>query len=759
MSPMVYLTMITLISSAVMIIQGFGFTSIYGGRGDYYLLTARPMDFGNFSFDMIADYYYETYTDIDTVYNDTFEDRRHFGNGWFTLAFSALPYTEIYANGVGFFHYDEKSEHIQIPVQLRKDAYVFGKKGFGGGIKVGFPVLRARGLAFAAYLGGKAGIMTSFKPPADYDTLTNRGFPPFDYHNPDYDFRFLTTLEFGALGLNFNGGYLNRGSNRGTGQPRSDLGVYGVGLDLNVRNRTWLFGETFSLGDSSFYTAGLKLGVGSSLSFDLFIERGLTDPDFWKLAAGFTVFSTVPAKPKRAIAYITGHVADAQSGAAVVAIISFPGSDVKSTMTNPDGSYRIGLPAGAYMVLAQASGYRSKERPITVKAGSEIIFDMVLAKSRGYTSEPVGRITGQIFDEREEPIEGEVEILGADIKEVKTKNGRFSFDVAPGRYELAAHAPGYRSYGKVIYVKEEGEEVKADIHLRDEAVSLPSGFGKISGFIRDKENETPVTAEVSAGGVVASTDNMGYYEIQIAAGSPQIRAEADGYVVAKRIVEVEKGSDIVLDFFLSRKKPTGVIIGSVYKSATMEPLYAQVIADGRDKKVVNTNPKTGIFRIETSPGTYLVSVLAGDIQTPQAKVLLDENEIEVLTFYIAKPEKTKQTKPTVEVPSFEPVYFDYGNTYYRYEYMDRLVQVANYLVQNQDKRVEIRGFTDSVGPDFQNLILSQHRAETVRDFLISQGVEPSRIFARGYGESYPVGDNRTLYGRELNRRVEFRFLP
>jgi len=750
--------MITLISSALIIIEGISFTSIHGGRGNYHLFTGRPMNFGNFSFDMVADYYYETY--IDSTPTDVYEDRRHFSDGWFTLTFAPLPYTELFANGVGFFRYDEKTEHIQIPVQLRKDIYKYGKKGFGGGVKLGYPVLRAENLAFTGYLGGRAGIMASFKPPPDYDTLVNRGFPPFEYHNPDYDLRFLTTLEFGALGINFNGGYLNRGSDRTTGMTRGDLGVYGVSIDLNVRNRTWLFGEAFSLGDSSYLTGGLKLGIGSNFAFDLFVERGITNPEFWKVAAGFTVFSTVtPTPKKKAIAHIAGHVVDGRTGRPVVAIISFPGTDVKSVMTSPDGSYRAGVPAGAYMVLVQASGFQSKERPITVKKGSEVIFDIVLSRSRGYTSEPTGRITGQIFGEREEPIDGEVEILGADVQEVRTSGGRFSFEVAPGRYEVAVHAPGYRSFGKVIYVKEEGEEVEADFHLREEPERALTGFGKISGFVRDKESEVPIIAEVWTGAIKRATDEMGYYEIEVPAGSPQLRVEADGYVTGKRVVEVEKGSDIILDFFLSKKKPTGVIIGSVYKSETMEPVFGQVQIDGPVKRVVNTNPKTGIFRIEASPGSYLVSVTAEGVQTPQATVRLEENEIEVLTFYVTRPDKTKKVVATSTVTSFRPVYFDYGSVYYRYEYMDRLSQVADYLQRNQEKRIEIRGYTDSVGPELQNLLLSQRRAESIRDYLISQGIEPSRIYARGYGESFPVGDNRTLYGRELNRRVEFRILP
>lgn len=68
--------------------------------------------------------------------------------------------------------------------------------------------------------------------------------------------------------------------------------------------------------------------------------------------------------------------------------------------------------------------------------------------------------------------------------------------------------------------------------------------------------------------------------------------------------------------------------------------------------------------------------------------------------------------------------------------------------------MELAGHTDSTGSDAYNLKLSQLRAESVRDFLILQGVPGDKLTAVGYGESRPVADNATEAGRELNRRVE-----
>ena len=79
---------------------------------------------------------------------------------------------------------------------------------------------------------------------------------------------------------------------------------------------------------------------------------------------------------------------------------------------------------------------------------------------------------------------------------------------------------------------------------------------------------------------------------------------------------------------------------------------------------------------------------------------------------------------------------------------------AEALRECPNVRTAAEGHTDSVGNDAYNQSLSQRRAESVRDYLTSQGVLPDRLQARGYGESRPVADNSSEDGRALNRRVE-----
>ena len=84
-----------------------------------------------------------------------------------------------------------------------------------------------------------------------------------------------------------------------------------------------------------------------------------------------------------------------------------------------------------------------------------------------------------------------------------------------------------------------------------------------------------------------------------------------------------------------------------------------------------------------------------------------------------------------------------------------LNEVAESFKGQQNVVVEIAGHTDGIGSQAYNLVLSQRRAEACRNYLISQGVEASRLTAVGYGEFQPVDSNETKSGQANNRRVEF----
>jgi OOP family OmpA-OmpF porin len=106
----------------------------------------------------------------------------------------------------------------------------------------------------------------------------------------------------------------------------------------------------------------------------------------------------------------------------------------------------------------------------------------------------------------------------------------------------------------------------------------------------------------------------------------------------------------------------------------------------------------------------------------------------------------------------EGVTFEYNSARLTADASTTLREVAEALRGEPGLRAEIAGHTDSSGSDAYNLDLSQQRANAVLMFLANQGIDRTRLVARGYGEGQPVDDNGTEAGRERNRRVEFRVL-
>ena len=86
---------------------------------------------------------------------------------------------------------------------------------------------------------------------------------------------------------------------------------------------------------------------------------------------------------------------------------------------------------------------------------------------------------------------------------------------------------------------------------------------------------------------------------------------------------------------------------------------------------------------------------------------------------------------------------------------ETLSLVARSIQKYDDLVIEIAGHTDSRGDAFSNLELSKRRADSVRSYLIEQGIPSERLRAIGYGETKPLGENSTPEGRAANRRIEF----
>jgi outer membrane protein OmpA-like peptidoglycan-associated protein len=101
------------------------------------------------------------------------------------------------------------------------------------------------------------------------------------------------------------------------------------------------------------------------------------------------------------------------------------------------------------------------------------------------------------------------------------------------------------------------------------------------------------------------------------------------------------------------------------------------------------------------------------------------------------------------------VFFDFDKATLQPSSYPELNRAVALMKANPNMQVEIAGFTDAQGTDSYNKDLSQRRANTVREYIVRQGIEGARLTATGYGEASPVASNDTEEGRAENRRVEF----
>jgi outer membrane protein OmpA-like peptidoglycan-associated protein len=115
-----------------------------------------------------------------------------------------------------------------------------------------------------------------------------------------------------------------------------------------------------------------------------------------------------------------------------------------------------------------------------------------------------------------------------------------------------------------------------------------------------------------------------------------------------------------------------------------------------------------------------------------------------------------QTRETARglVINMSDVLFDVGKYTLKEPAREKLAKLSGIILSHPGLNLRVEGYTDSTGSDAFNQKLSEQRADTVREYLINQGLAPDSISSVGYGKAYPVASNDTSAGRAMNRRVE-----
>lgn len=123
--------------------------------------------------------------------------------------------------------------------------------------------------------------------------------------------------------------------------------------------------------------------------------------------------------------------------------------------------------------------------------------------------------------------------------------------------------------------------------------------------------------------------------------------------------------------------------------------------------------------------------------------------------HLAEPGLDKMKVKKGDVVELNKIYFESNRWNLLEDSFDQLNQLANLMHKHPKMRIQIKGHTDNKGTESYNQKISEHRCESVYNYLMASNVNSRRMEYVGYGETYPIDTNDTEEGRQNNRRVEF----
>jgi outer membrane protein OmpA-like peptidoglycan-associated protein len=199
--------------------------------------------------------------------------------------------------------------------------------------------------------------------------------------------------------------------------------------------------------------------------------------------------------------------------------------------------------------------------------------------------------------------------------------------------------------------------------------------------------------------------------------------------------------------------------GSVSDMRTKQPKNNELVVFRSQK---NNNEYQAI---SDSTGKFSTRLPAGDKYDVFIMGFKDSVSQIVLDITTLGPNSYFKNPFTVNL-EFEPsknfnladVNFEFGKSTLLPESYPILDDLVDYLNRKSNERIEVGGYTDNIGSDAKNLILSLDRSKAIVSYLISKGIASERLVAKGYGAEDPMEDNDTEEGRRKNRRTQIKIL-
>jgi outer membrane protein OmpA-like peptidoglycan-associated protein len=334
-----------------------------------------------------------------------------------------------------------------------------------------------------------------------------------------------------------------------------------------------------------------------------------------------------------------------------------------------------------------------------------------------------------------------VRFEGRDLTGLVTgADGRFvSGNVDPGNYTLSVQADGYKDGDCKVIV----------------GVSPMTGYGP-GPYMAPGAMGPGAMGQMPPGAMgPGAPGNMGQMPPGAGPGGP-------GMPPAPMGPGAPPGGPMYFDVLcpLEAAPRTGSISGTAMDADSKAPLAGAAIrvVDTQGKEVAITSDASGAFKMEgLQPGTVTVKADADGYMLHVDSVEVKPREDVRLDLTLHKrPKKGDVEIAGNEIKIKRQIHFETDSAKISIDSVGLLEEIADTMIRNPClKQVEIQGHTDNSGTKEHNKVLSDQRANAVREWLLGHGIEPGRLVAQGYGQERPISPNVTPAGKERNRRVQF----
>lgn len=356
----------------------------------------------------------------------------------------------------------------------------------------------------------------------------------------------------------------------------------------------------------------------------------------------------------------------------------------------------------------------------------------------------------------------------------KTASGMFldiTYDMIGGDFDPLYHDLGHGLYqDSTVVVTEADRAARAPLPIPgayDWGISLNMGFsgdlvkgadegprlGTLNGTVTDSLTGLPVFATITFPGVpvsnVTSDAQTGFFVVYVPAGELPVTVVAPGYRHSSTVLSMSRNATQSIDFRLAPN--LGAVSGAVRDGQGRAVAGASVTIGSTSPVTVTTNA-AGVYSASVEAGTWPVTAQASGYLIDNQNITLAPNATTTLNFTMRNALQEGQ------VMSFDNIYFDSGSANLKPESYPVIDSVAILLRDNPSARIQIAGHTDSDGSTASNQGLSERRAQSVHQYLVSKGIAGNRMTSIGYGEDRPVVANDSAANKARNRRIEFTVL-